>query len=228
MSYKENIEQTLRATGRRGVEHVMPVGALSDPAWTQVLGPDARLAFEHGVNALGNLAPSGYPYDLQDGTLAQKQGRLARDGEGRAVDVPLCRDVLAAQAWGPAQIEARGHALADVALGAWPLPHMDAAVLEAFRPSRRAAQVKTVTWQDLVDAGIVQMDDVLVSASPMYPGRATVTSTGRIMLATGETFDEPTAAYERFLGSVGAHETGLNGWTHWRLGEGGPLLDQLR
>lgn len=211
-----------------GVEHVMPVGALSDPAWTQVLGPDARLAFEHGVNALGNLAPSGYPYDLQDGTLAQKQGRLARDGEGRAVDVPLCRDVLAAQAWGPAQIEARGHALADVALGAWPLPHMDAAVLEAFRPSRRAAQVKTVTWQDLVDAGIVQMDDVLVSASPMYPGRATVTSTGRIMLATGETFDEPTAAYERFLGSVGAHETGLNGWTHWRLGEGGPLLDQLR
>lgn len=88
--------------------------------------------------------------------------------------------------------------------------------------------MKTVTWQDLVDAGVVQMDDVLVSASPMYPGRATVTSTGRIMLATGETFDEPTAAYERFLGSVGAHETGLNGWTHWRLGEGGPLLDQLR
>jgi hypothetical protein len=211
-----------------GVEHVMPVGALADPAWAQALGPDARLAFERGVNALGNLAPSAYPYDLQDGTLAQKQGRLARDADGRSVDAPLCRDVIAAQAWGPTQIETRGRTLADVALGAWPLPHMDAATLEAFRPSRRAAQVKTVTWQDLVDSGVVQMDDVLVSVSPMYPGRATVTSTGRIMLATGETFDEPTAAYERFLGSVGAHETGLNGWTHWRLGEGGPLLDQLR
>lgn len=213
-----------------GVEHVMPVGALADPAWAQALGlgQGARLAFERGVNALGNLAPSAYPYDLQDGTLAQKQGRLARDAQGRPVDVPLCRDVLAAKSWGPAQIEARGRALADVAVGAWPLPRMDAAALEAFRPSRRAAQVKTVAWQDLVDAGVVQMDDVLVSASPMYPGRATVTSTGRIMLATGETFDGPTAAYERFLGSVGAHETGLNGWTHWRLGEGGPLLDQLR
>ena len=211
-----------------GVEHVMPVGALADPTWAQALGQGARLAFERGVNALGNLAPSAYPYDLQDGTLAQKQGRLARDAQGRPVDVPLCRDVLAAKSWGPAQIEARGRALADVAVGAWPLPRMDAAALEAFRPSRRAAQVKTVAWQDLVDAGVVQMDDVLVSASPMYPGRATVTSTGRIMLATGETFDEPTAAYERFLGSVGAHETGLNGWTHWRLGEGGPLLDQLR
>ncbi len=41
-------------------------------------------------------------------------------------------------------------------------------------------------------------------------------------------FTDPTAAYERFLGTIGAHATGLNGWTHWRLGDGGPLLDDLR
>ena len=72
------------------------------------------------------------------------------------------------------------------------------------------------------------MDDVLASANPMYPGKATVTSRGKIMLANGEMFDDPTEAYERFLSSLGASVTGLNGWMYWRRGEGGPLLDTLR
>ena len=72
------------------------------------------------------------------------------------------------------------------------------------------------------------MDDVLASANPMYPGHATVTSRGKIMLANGEMFDDPTEAYNRFLTSQGASVSGLNGWMYWRRGEGGPLLDTLR
>jgi hypothetical protein len=72
------------------------------------------------------------------------------------------------------------------------------------------------------------MDDALVSVSPLHPGRATVTSTGKIMLANGEMFEDPTEAYARFLSSVGATNTDQDGWMYWRRGDGGPLLDDLR
>jgi hypothetical protein len=48
------------------------------------------------------------------------------------------------------------------------------------------------------------------------------------MLANGEMFEDPTAAYERFLTSLGSTSTGQSGWMYWRRGDGGPLLDDLR
>ncbi|MGN0076548.1 MAG: DUF262 domain-containing protein [Parafannyhessea sp.] len=210
------------------VEHVMPVGALEDDAWRNALGPNPELAFERLENTLGNLVLTPYAYDLQDCSFSQKLDRLRKDADGAPERIALSSDVLDQPTWGPSQIEARGARLAREALAIWPMPTVDAETLESFRPTTRAASIKQTSWQDLFDAGVVQMDDALVSASPMYPGRATVTSTGKIMLANGQMFTDPTAAYERFLQTIGAHATGLNGWTHWRLGEGGPLLDDLR
>ncbi|RRF90091.1 MAG: DUF262 domain-containing protein [Coriobacteriaceae bacterium] len=210
------------------VEHVMPVGALADDAWRAALGPNPELAYERLENTLGNLVLTPYAYDLQDCGFDQKLERLRQDADGVPERIALSSDVLDQQAWGPEQIEARGARLAREALAIWPMPTVDAATLESYRPTARAASLRQTTWQDLFDSGVVQMDDTLVSASPMYPGRATVTSTGKIMLANGQMFTDPTDAYERFLGTIGANPTGLNGWTHWRLGDGGPLLDDLR
>ena len=99
---------------------------------------------------------------------------------------------------------------------------------EEYRLSKRAAATRKVSFADLFEAGLVQMDDALVSVSPLHPGRATVTSTGKIMLANGEMFEDPTEAYGRFLTSVGASADGQSGWMYWRRGDGGPLLDDLR
>lgn len=210
------------------VEHVMPVGALADGAWRAALGPNPELAYERLENTLGNLVLTPYAYDLQDCDFDQKLERLRQDADGAPERIALSSDVLDQPDWGPEQIEARGARLAREALTIWPMPTVDAATFESYRPTARAASLRQTTWQDLFDSGVVQMDDTLVSASPMYPGRATVTSTGKIMLANGQMFTDPTDAYERFLGTIGAHATGLNGWTHWRLGDGGPLLDDLR
>ena len=108
------------------------------------------------------------------------------------------------------------------------MPQLAEEARSAYRAHGRAATAASVSFADLFAAGAVEMDDILVSANLMYAGRATVTSTGKIMLANGEMFDDPTAAYERFLGTVGAAAGGLNGWLYWRKGEGGPTLDQLR
>ncbi len=216
------------AMPRRGewtVEHVMPVKALGSPEWAEVLGADGERAFEETVNSLGNLVLTTAAFDLQEGSFADKRLRMqGEDGQAPA----LAADVLACETWRPQQIVQRTNALVDEALQIWTIPSLSEERCRAYRPSRRAAAGEQATFADLFEAGLVEMDDVLASANPMYPGKATVTSRGKIMLANGEMFDDPTEAYERFLSSLGASVTGLNGWMYWRRGEGGPLLDTLR
>ena len=208
------------------VEHVMPVRALGDAAWDAVCGADGERAFEETVNSLGNLTLTTEAYDLQEGSFADKQARMR--GTEDTTQLALSADVLAASVWGPAQIRERTNALADEALALWTIPDLSEEQCRVYRPSRRASAGEQATFADLFEAGLVEMDDVLASANPLYPGKATVTSRGKIMLANGEMFDDPTEAYDRFLTSLGASVSGLNGWMYWRRGEGGPLLDTLR
>ena len=206
------------------VERVMPLGADEMPDWIGVLGAAPGQAYLAGLNDLGNLTLTPYDYDLQRASFAEKRARIA---SGDPV-LGLSADVVAADAWDPERIADRAEKFVSLALDVWPLPTASPEALRTYRPSARAAKVSTVSFADLFAAGRVQMDDHLVSSHPLYPGRATVTSGGGIMLANGETFDDPDAAYQRFLGTVGASDTNLSGWMYWRLGEGGPLLDSLR
>ncbi len=204
------------------IEHVMPVGALDDDAWTAMLGEAPERTFEDCVNVLGNLTLSSAGFDLQEGSFEEKRERLAADG------LALSQDVLAATSWTAEHMRERTERLAAMAAEIWALPQLPEGAGRAYRLSQRAAATKDVSFADLFAAGLVQMDDALVSVSPMHPGKATVTSTGKIMLANGEMFEDPTAAYERFLTAQGATPAGQSGWMYWRRGEGGPLLDDLR
>lgn len=205
------------------LEHIMPVGAPKVGEWREVLGANPERAYEELVGKLGNVTLTTGAYDLQECGFAQKREQIVATGE-----LGISQSVAQTERWDAAAIEARTQELADAALAAWPLPELAPEVREVYRAHGRAATGASTTFADLFAAGLVEMDDVLVSANLMYTGRATVTSTGKIMLANGEMFDDPTAAYERFLGSVGAASGGLNGWLYWRRGEGGPTLDELR
>lgn len=204
------------------IEHIMPQQALKDDAWRAVLGASPERAFEECINNVGNLMLTNCAFDLQEASFEQKQQRVAE------VPLVLATDVLNASQWTPVQVRARAEKLVAQALVVWQRPSMPEDAGNAFRLSRRAAAERTITFADLFAAGLVQMDDALVSVSPLHPGRATVTSTGKIMLANGEMFEDPTAAYERFLTSLGSVSTGQSGWMYWRRGDGGPLLDDLR
>lgn len=217
---------TLVHRGDWTIEHVMPVHALGSDDWAGVLGPDGDRAFEETVNSLGNLTLTTAAFDLQEGSFASKRERVA--GEPDGPHLVLSEAVLAADAWGPEQIRTRTGELVRQALGIWGIPDLPEEACRAYRPTRNAQAGEQATFADLFEAGLVEMDDVLASANPLYPGHATVTSRGKIMLANGEMFDDPSEAYERLLTSQGASVTGLNGWMYWRRGEGGPLLDTLR
>lgn len=204
------------------VEHIMPRQALKDDAWRAALGADVERAFEAHVDLLGNLTLTSQPFDVQEASFDQKRERAALDG------LLISADVEKAVEWTPQSIVARTLALAQDACSTWPVPSLPEGVGLAYKLSQRAAALKNVTFADLFAAGKVQMDDALVSVSPLHPGKATVTSTGKIMLANGEMFEDPTLAYERFLETLGTTSTGQSGWMYWRRGEGGPLLDDLR
>jgi hypothetical protein len=204
------------------LEHVMPQRALDDDTWRTALGSTPERTFEECINNLGNLTLTPHPFDLQEGSFEQKQARIAES------PLALANDILAASEWTPTQIKARAERLVKQALAVWQRPELPEGAGGAFRLSARAAATHKVTFAELFAAGLVQMDDALVSVSPLHPGRATVTSTGKIMLANGEMFEDPTEAYARFLSSVGATNTDQDGWMYWRRGDGGPLLDDLR
>ena len=208
------------------VEHVMPLYALRNAEWAQMIGAHSERAFEETINSLGNLTLTTAAFDLLEGTFEEKLARV-RGQEGDA-HLAISADILESSQWGPYQIRMRTEKLTRVALSIWAIPDLPEEACRAYRPSRSAAAGEQASFADLFEAGLVEMDDVLVSANPLYPGRATVTSRGKIMLANGEMFDDPTEAYERFLTSQGAFVDGLNGWMNWRRGEGGPLLDALR
>jgi hypothetical protein len=221
------------------IEHVMPVRALEDDAWRTALADAARdgggslpesqelqldQVFEGCVNLLGNLVLTQADFDLQDGSLEDKQARIKATGQPPA----LSAEVLASSGWGVQEIRSRTDALVGRACALWRVPDLPEEARRAYRPSRAVMPGEQASFADLFEAGLVEMDDVLASANPLYPGHASVTSRGRIMLANGEMFDDPSAAYERFVSLLGSSAPGINGWLYWRRGEGGPLLDTLR
>ena len=202
--------------------HIMPTRALDDETWHDVLGPDAESAFESHVNALGNLTLADVAFDAPTASFAERQAQAASDG------LALTADVRAADLWSPSAIDERTKRLADVALTIWKRPVLDEGAGVAFRLTDKARERREVTFADLFDAKLVEMDDALVSVSPMHQGRANVTSTGKIMLPNGEMFEDPTPAWNRFLQTLGWEESGQSGWMMWRRGDGGPILDDLR
>lgn len=204
------------------VEHILPRRALDVDAWREALGDQPAQAFEASVSKLGNLTLTSHPYDAQDAEFSEKRERAKVDG------LAISASIVEAEDWTAERIASRTEALTDQACAAWPLPQVPEGGGAAYRLSQRAAALKKVTFADLFAAKLVEMDDALVSVSPLHPGRATVTSTGKIMLANGEMFEDPTDAYKRFLESLGATSTGESGWMYWRRGDGGPLLDDLR
>ena len=174
---------------------------------------------------LGNLVLTPATFELQAFELAPKQGRLREEPSG---PLALSHDVLAAREWTGAQISRRSRELARLATSIWTRPHLPEETLVIYRPRRAQAGDIPVSFGDLFSHGLVEMDDRLVSTDALHPGHATVIAGGTIMLEDGETFDDPTAAFARFLEMLGASGEGVDGWMGWRRGAGGPLLDALR
>lgn len=93
------------------MEHVMPQ-TLSEQ-WKTALGSDYAEIHDRWLHTLGNLTLTGYNPELGNATFDEKKQKLQN------THFELSRGLLLLDHWGPAEIEARGKKLADIAMKRW-------------------------------------------------------------------------------------------------------------
>jgi hypothetical protein len=98
-------------TSSATMEHVMPQ-TLSEQ-WKAALGSDYAEIHDRWLDTLGNLTLTGYNSELGNATFDEKKQKLQN------THFELSRSLLSLDHWGPAEIEARGKELADIAMKRW-------------------------------------------------------------------------------------------------------------
>ncbi|NIL84128.1 hypothetical protein RhoFasGS6_01492 [Rhodococcus fascians] len=108
------------------IEHIMPQTLTS--AWRTDLGEDADAIHATWCNRIGNLTVTGYNSSYSNSTFVEKKKR-----DNGFDDSPYRLNLLLknSDVWTQEQLEARTHALTEVALAYWPLP---STVFEPFVP----------------------------------------------------------------------------------------------
>jgi uncharacterized protein with ParB-like and HNH nuclease domain len=95
------------------MEHVMPQTLSAE--WKSALGENYAEAHDRWLDTLGNLTLTGYNSELGNATFDEKKTKLQN------THFELSRSLLQHNYWGPAEIEARGKSLAELALQRWRL-----------------------------------------------------------------------------------------------------------
>jgi uncharacterized protein with ParB-like and HNH nuclease domain len=214
------------ASGTYTIEHILPQNALAHDEWRQALGDDCEEKFDLCVNTLGNLTLTAYNSELSDGTFEEKRKRA--EGGYDNEFITISSDLHHATHWDDESIKTRGQRLAEQAAEIWPIPKLSNETRAKYVPEKGAGkQSMTVAFKDLFDAGVFRPGDELVSVSKSYPAHATITDEGTIKLANGNEYKSPSLAAIKTVALEGGSGA-RNGWSFWSLGEGGPLIYDLR
>ena len=202
---------------RQQVEHILP---RSWKTHWPVDGVAAAAEREEHVHRLGNLT-------LITGSLnsSVSNGPWAGVGGKRAAlhkhDVFLMNRRLVDSStsdWNEDMINARTDEMVDAILGIWRVPQGHVGEVK----DRSSTVTKaSVTYADLVGAGLLDVGSVLVCTDPRWPdARCEVLAGGRVDYM-GDVFPSPAAAARKVRNGSG------NAWWFWKV-EGGPMLHELR
>lgn len=209
------------------IEHIMPRNALSREDWRAMLGPECERVYDELINSLGNLTLTAYNSELSDASFNEKKERAIG---GYDTDYLVISKALHdADTWDETAIRGRAAQLAHRALAVWPIPSLPAEVVESYRPDKKApASGKSITFRMVCSSGVVKPGDELVATIGGKQVSATVTETYAIRLSNGEEVDSPSRAAIRANELETGKRYSINGWTYWTVGEGGPLLSDVR
>ncbi|WP_455138810.1 DUF4268 domain-containing protein [Thermophilibacter sp.] len=209
------------------IEHIMPRNALNRQDWREMLGADYERVYDECVNTLGNLTLTAYNSELSDASFAQKKARAigGYDKDYLVISAAL-HD---ADTWDEGAIKRRGAGLARRALAVWPMPQLAKEVIESYRPAKKsAAPGRAVTFRMVCASGRIKPGDKLVATLAGETVTAEVTGSYTIRLSSGEEVESPSRAAIRTNELATGKHHSMNGWAFWHLGEGGPLLSDVR
>jgi hypothetical protein len=224
---------TLSAAGAKGeqavvreectIEHVMP------QKWGQHWPlPDdvASQDRDSVIHTLGNLTLVSKALNPSMSNAAWTGDQGKRAALNAYSSIKLTADALtraddAGQGWDETLIQERTEALIDEILAVWPVP---GGHTNEGRHGGAGTTQGEATVGDLLKAGLLVPEQVLVSGNGTYPdARATVTADG-LLEVDGKYYETPSGA-----GKAATKRRAVNGWWFWRVNDiTGPRLRQLR
>lgn len=115
------------------IEHILPQNENLSEKWRDDLGSEWQRVQQERLHTLGNLTLTGYNSEYSDRPFGEK-----RDMPGGFKQSPLKLNegLGALEKWDEAAIRARADGLAKQAASVWSAPHVEADVLEAYRPKQ--------------------------------------------------------------------------------------------
>lgn len=132
--------------GEYQIEHVMPQVVSSSPEWQEMLGPDWERDHEELADTLGNLTLTGYNQEYSNFPFEKKLN--LKDKGFKASHLYLNHWVAEQSTWTKKTIEDRAEMLATDALGIWPYPYLDEAIVDKYRPKKTEKGVTSWTLED--------------------------------------------------------------------------------
>jgi len=129
----ENYERKERVSVEEyTIEHIMPQNENVSPEWQSELGPDWKRVRQTYLNTLGNLTLTGYNSEYSDRPFTEK-----RDMKGGFRESPLRlnQGLGKLEHWNEKSIQQRAERLATQAVGVWPAPAVNPAILEGYKPA---------------------------------------------------------------------------------------------
>lgn len=115
------------------IEHILPQNPELSLTWKHALGGEWERIQQQYLHTLGNLTLTGYNAEYSDRPFPEK-----RDMPGGFKESPLKLNAGLGQLeeWNEKSIQDRASRLADLALGVWDAPKLDAATLAAYQPAK--------------------------------------------------------------------------------------------
>lgn len=118
------------------IEHIMPQNEKLPAHWQIELGPDWKRVWQTYLHTLGNLTLTGYNSEYSDRSFTDK-----RDMKGGFAESPLRlnQGLGKLEHWTEEDIRQRSKRLAGQATSVWPVPLLEATILDAYKPAEVAA-----------------------------------------------------------------------------------------
>jgi len=118
------------------IEHILPQNENLSEGWRAELGPEWQRIQQTYLHTLGNLTLTGYNSEYSDRPFAEK-----RNMKGGFAESPLRlnQGIGKLDRWNEETIRQRAEGLAAQAVDAWPVPTVEAGILEAYRPKAPTA-----------------------------------------------------------------------------------------
>jgi hypothetical protein len=216
-------EEPFSPSSKITIEHIIP------QAWTPLTwpleAPDGPRATERRlalIHVLGNLTLVN---DKLNPTLSNGPWEAKRPALAKHSVLRLNHEILDdARPWTDSRVVERGIELAKRVVRLWPGPELESVDYDALNPLAQAeaagglaaepeAAERPSTMQQLLDAGLLEPDDLLLWRRPELDEvhEAHVRAGGIIETEDGELYDSPSAAAGHLA------DGHVNGWQAWRV-----------